>query len=76
MIEYVVGPLVAALISLKFTSYRVNKQAEKIADQEQTIGRVVKVVEAMDKETLRKMMVILTPMSKAVKQLQDEVGIQ
>lgn len=76
MIEYVVGPLVAALISLKFTNYRVNKQAKKIADQEQTIGRVVKVVEAMDKETLRKMMVILTPMSKAVKQLQDEVGIQ
>lgn len=76
MIEYVVGPLVAALISLKFTDYRVNKQAKKIADQEQTIGRVVKVVEAMDKETLRKMMVILTPMSKAVKQLQDEVGIQ
>ena len=76
MIEYVVGPLVAALISLKFTDYRVKKQAEKIADQEQTIGRVVKIVEAMDKETLRKMMVILTPMSKAVKQLQDEVGIQ
>jgi len=76
MIEYVVGPLVAALISLKFTNYRVNNQAKKIADQEQTIGRVVKVLEAMDKETLRKMMVILTPMSKAVKQLQDEVGIQ
>ena len=76
MIEYVVGPLVAAIVSLTFTEYKSKKQAAKIADQEATIGRVVKVVEAMDKETLRKMMVTLTPMAKAVKELQDTVGIQ
>jgi len=76
MIEYVVGPLAAVLISLKFTNHRVKKQADRITEQEQMIGRLVEVVEATDKETLRKMMVILTPMSKAVKQLQTEVGIQ
>jgi len=76
MIGYVVGPLAAVLISLKFTQHRVKKQEDRITEQEQMIGRLVKVVEATDKETLRKMMLILTPVSKAVKQLQDEVGIQ
>ena len=76
MIEYVVGPLVAALISLKFTDYRVKKQAETLAAQEENMAKVIKLIEKKDQETLRKTMVLLTPMSKAVKQLQEEIGVQ
>ena len=76
MIEYVVGPLVAALISLKFTDYRVKKQAETIAEQQENIAKIVKLIEKTDKEALRKTMVLVSPMSQAIKRLQAEVGIQ
>nr|BDD47482.1 hypothetical protein 56 [Pelagibacteraceae bacterium] len=76
MIEYVVGPLVAALISLKFTDYRVKKQAEAIAKQQESIANITKLIEKNDKEALRKTMILVTPMSQAIKRLQAEVGIQ
>ena len=76
MIEYVVGPLVAALISLKFTDYRVKKQAETIAEQQENIAKIVKLIDKTDKEALRKTMVLVSPMSQAIKRLQAEVGIQ
>ena len=76
MIEYVVGPLVAALISLKFTNYRVKKQAETLAAQEESIVKVIQLIEKKDQETLRKTMGLLVPMSKAIKGLQEEIGVQ
>jgi len=76
MIEYVVGPLVAALISLKFTDYRVKKQAETIAEQQENIAKIVAVMQKSDQEALKKTMVLVTPMSQAIKRLQQEVGIQ
>lgn len=76
MIEYVVGPLVAALISLTYTDYRSKRQSKAIVAQQQSIEKIVELVEKSDKEALRKTMVLLTPVSQAVKQLQQEVGIQ
>lgn len=76
MIEYVVGPLVAALISLKYTDYRVKKQEKIVEALGESITQVIQLVEKTDKEALRKTMVLLTPVSQAVKQLQQEVGIQ
>ena len=76
MIEYVVGPLVAALISLKYTDYRVKQQAKAIVAQQQSSAKIVELVEEKDKEALRKTMLLLTPMSKAIKNLQQEIGVQ
>ena len=76
MIEYVVGPLVAALISLTYTDYRSKRQSKAIVAQQQSIEKIVELVEKSDKEALRKTMVLLTPVSQAVKQLQQEVGMQ
>ena len=76
MIEYVVGPLVATLISLTYTDYRSKRQSKAIVAQQQSIEKIVELVEKSDKEALRKTMVLLTPVSQAVKQLQQEVGIQ
>ena len=76
MIGYVVGPLVAALISLKFTDYRVKKQAKTITEQQENIAKIVSLIEKSDRESLRKMVVLVSPMSEAIKRLQTEVGIQ
>ena len=76
MIEYLVGPLVALAISLKFTDNRVKKQAQTIAAHEENIAKVIKLIEKKDQEALRKTMLLLTPMSKAIKGLQEEIGVQ
>ncbi len=76
MIGYVVGPLVAALISLKYTDYRVKKQAKDIVAQQDNIAKIVAVMQKSDQEALKKTMVLVSPMSQAIKRLQQEVGIQ
>nr|BDD46772.1 hypothetical protein 25 [Paracoccaceae bacterium] len=76
MIEYVVGPLVAALISLKFTDIKVKKQAKVIAQQQETIEKIEKLIEKSDKDALKKTMTLVSPLAGAVKRLQTEVGIQ
>lgn len=75
MIEYLVGPLVALAISLKFTDNRVRKQAETLVTQE-SLDKIEKLIEKKDQEALRRTMLLCTPMSKAIKQLQAEIGIQ
>lgn len=75
MIEYLVGPLVALAISLKFTDNRVRKQAETLVTQE-SLDKIEKLIEKKDQEALRRTMLLCTPMSKAIKQLQTEIGIQ
>ena len=75
MIEYLVGPLVALAISLKFTDNRLKKQAETLVTQE-SLDKIEKLIEKKDQEALRRTMLLCTPMSKAIKQLQAEIGIQ
>jgi len=74
--EYIVGPLLALIISGGYTKVSLNKKTEEIEVYKARIEKVEKVVEALDKETLRKMLVTVQPVAKAVKELQEAVGIQ
>ena len=76
MIEYAVGPVIALLISLKFGQVKAKKQEEVIAELTQRVTATELKVDTIDRETLKKMMVTVSPVAKAVKQLQDAVGIQ
>ena len=74
--EYIVGPLLALIISGGYTKVSLKNKTEEIAAYKARIEKVEKVVEALDKETLRKMLVTVQPVAKAVKELQEAVGIQ
>ena len=74
--EYIVGPLLALILSGGYTKVSLKKKTEEINMYKARIEKVEKVVEALDKETLRKMLVTVQPVAKAVKELQEAVGIQ
>ncbi len=76
MIEYALGPIVAALISLTYSRVGQKQQEAKLALAEARIERVEKAVEIIDKETLKKMMATISPVAKAVISLQEAVGVQ
>ena len=76
MLEYAVGPILALLISLKYTKLQVDKKVSQIDDALARLEKVEKTLEVSDKETLKKMMITLTPVAKAVRELQEAIGIK
>ena len=76
MIEYAIGPVLALLISLKFGQIKAKKQDEALELISKRLEATEVRVEAIDRETLKKMMVTVSPVAKAVKELQEAVGIQ
>ena len=48
---------------------------KKIAELTERIEKVEKTVEIIDKEALKKMMVTISPVAKAVKELQEAIGV-
>jgi len=76
MIEYVVGPALAVLISLKVGKFAGDKQAKRTDELLVRIEKLEQSIEARDKEIVRKMLITVTPMAKAIKELQETLGIQ
>lgn len=74
--EYVVGPVLAVLITLKMGQDGAKKQNKTIAALEAQLNTVTAKVELLDKETPKRMLLTVTPVAKAVKELQEAVGIQ
>ena len=72
---YAVGPILALLISLKYTQQQNSKQQK---DYETLVARVELIEnrnEALDKEMLQKIMTTVMPIAKAVNKLNQEVGL-
>ena len=75
--EYVVGPVLALLVGMKFTVWKTNQSNNKCDECCKTL------VETMDKkivtnntEMSKSMVTVITPMAKAIKQLNEQVGIR
>jgi len=73
---YIVGPLLALVIRLKYTSTMVRKQEEKIKEIEHKVELVVQASDNQEKEMLKKVMTTVLPIAKAVNRLNNEVGIK
>ena len=76
MLEYVVGPVIAVLVSMKFTDYKAKKSQACQEYCSEKMELLEKKIESTDAETLKKMLITITPIAKAVKQLQESVGVQ
>ena len=76
MIEYIVGPVVAVLISLKYTKYVTTKHQEEYKELLAKVELVEKRNTEIDKEMLQKVMTTVLPIAKAVNRLNGEVGIR
>jgi hypothetical protein len=75
MIELAVGPVLALLISLKFTQQIQEKQDKQYKELAETVSMIVTKSELSDKETLQKIMQTVMPIAKAVNKLNQEVGL-
>ena len=73
---YIVGPLLALVISLKYTSRMAKKQEERVKEIEHKVELVVEANDKQDKEMLKKVMTTVLPIAKAVNRLNSEVGIK
>lgn len=73
---YAIGPVLALLISLKFNQVSNKKTLDQVQELQARIEKVETTVETIDKETLKKMLVTISPVAKAVKELQEAVGVQ
>ena len=70
--EYVVGPVLALLIGMKFTQYSVKEQQKKIDTViEQVDAKIVEQNTNMSEQTLR----IMTPVVNNVKQINQQLGL-
>jgi len=66
--EYVVGPVIALLIGMKFTAYTAKKTEARVTVIEE---KVVK----FEAEVPKKLAATMTPVAVAIKKLNQQVGI-
>ncbi len=77
--EYVVGPVIAAVLSIAFTEKRLrmkyNSHAESTEELKTKIEVVAQQCDAYDKELPTQLMRTLLPVAKEVSKLKQTVGI-
>lgn len=78
----IAGPVIALLLSLKFTDGRYKAQqkeyhilANKLADTQELVHNLQKRNDLNEKEMLQKIMTTVMPIAKAVNKLNQEVGL-
>ena len=67
-LEYVVGPVLALLLGMKFTDLKSKEKDAKISELESKIALI-------ETETPKKLMATLMPVAKAVQKLNQQVGL-
>jgi len=75
MIELAVGPVLALLISLKFTQQQNTKHQKEYEALVTKVELLETRNEQVDKEMLQKIMTTVMPIAKAVNKLNQEVGL-
>ncbi len=80
--EYIVGPILALLVSLKFTKLQLKVLEDKVNGMEEEIELVMDDLENIkeydtkrDEEYSKKVLATLMPVAKAVQKLNQTVGI-
>jgi len=71
MLEVIVGPVLAVLVTLKLTDLNLKKQQKTIAE----IQEKITLLEVAEQETPKKMMATLIPVAKAVNKINQQLGL-
>ena len=67
-IDYIVGPILALLLGMKFTTFK-NKENEK------AVASLEAKIEVLEEELPKKVMATMLPVAKAVQKLNQQVGL-
>jgi len=71
--EYIAGPIIALLLGMKFTDWKVKAMQSKVEEISKTCEE--RVLET-NTNTSKAIVATLTPVARAIKQLNEQVGIQ
>ena len=75
--EYVVGPVLALLVGMKFTVWKTNHSNHKCDECcKEMVETMDKKIVTSNTEMSRSMVTVITPMAKAIKNLNEQVGIR
>ena len=74
-LEYIVGPVLALLVGMKFSIYK-NKETEKtITALKEKVIVLEKSTSSLETELPKKVMATMLPVAKAVQKLNQQVGL-
>ena len=76
MVEYIVGPVLALLLGMKFTDWKAKSAEQRVVQLEEKLELVGKKVDAVDTVILPKVMQTLQPVTRAVVRINEEIGLQ
>ena len=73
--EFVIGPVLALLMGMKFTDFKNKQLAERVAALEFTVDRLNTSTVSMESEMPKKMLTTIVPIAQAVKKLNEQIGL-
>ena len=74
-IEYIVGPILALLLGMKFTTFKNKEQEKVVASLEAKVEVLEKSSQQLEEELPKKVMATMLPVAKAVQKLNQQVGL-
>jgi len=73
--EYILGPVLAVALSIKFTAERSKATEKRIAALESKIELMESSSTTMQSEMPKRMLATIVPLAQAVRKLNEQVGI-
>ena len=74
-LEYIVGPILALLLGMKFSDYKSKETQKTIATLTEKIEKIEKHNQEVENELPKKVMATVLPIAKAVNKLNEQVGL-
>ena len=73
--EYVLGPVLALLVSMKFSHYKSNQQAAATVRLEEKITALESQIIDNNKMISQQTLKLMTPVAKAVQDINKQLGL-
>ena len=74
-LEYVVGPILALLVGMKFSVYKTKETEKTITELKEKVVLLEKSTSTLEDELPKKVMATMLPVAKAVQKLNQQVGL-
>ena len=75
VVEYVVGPILALLLGMKFSDYKQKECKKTMLDLQAKVEKLEQRNSEVESELAKKVMATVMPIAKAVNKLNQQVGL-
>ena len=75
-LEYIVGPVLGLLLGMKYTKMNVQAQEAAIKSLESKVELLQTTVKESESELPKKMLALQVPVAKAIKVINEQIGLQ